>query len=290
MNNDDYFVLNSMLKASPHTDGKNRFIYMEASNESLDLQNEIITCKALKETADYFLKFGNIDIDHITMLGAKSGTDDYQLFEVGRPVDVNFKGSSTFVKAQLFDGKGRVADKANYMWETMTQVNPPVNWFPSVGGAILQKAAVINPDTGQHVNVATKVRWSNIGMSRTPVNPELGVASVSPIHGVLLKSLGAISIDSGLIAGYGSDMNDLSGGSALRVQSLSGVIFPEIDDYYSFRELLSNDIMEGKIKTGCYDVDSLGVYAKNQLGLDLSLAQHWVNRYLKDLNTGLKTE
>lgn len=282
----DFVVFDTMLKAIPKTDGRNRYIFMEASNESVDIQQEIILCSALKASADYFLKFGNLDIDHYTMIGPQMGIANSELYEVGRPVDVSFRNNKTFVKAQLFDGNSKVAEKANHMWESMTAVNPPVNWFPSVGGAILQKEAKLNPDTGDVVNVATAVRWSNIGMSRTPVNPNLPTAQASPIA-VFCKSLGAYAYTAkSLTAGYGSDMANLSGGSALRVQSLDGGNDDRVScDYFSFRSALSSDMMSGAVKD--YTRGSLESYSIERFGISPAEATHWVNRFYRDLKSGL---
>lgn len=280
----DIFVLNSMLKASAHTDGKDRFIFMEASNEGVDLQDEIIRCSALKESADYFLKFGNIDIDHFTLLGPKSGTTDYQLFEIGRPVSVDFRGNRTFVKAKLFTGKGKAVEKADYLWDTMTSIDPPVHWYPSVGGAFLERTRTINPDTGKQVTIATKVRWSNIGLSRTPVNPNVPTAGITPINGVLAKSLGAIIIpdSGGLAAGYGSDSADLSGGDALRKQSLSGGK-SKIQDYFSFRDKISDCCLAGGVGE-LLTIEDLENLAIKKFDISAELAKSWVHRFCSDIS------
>ncbi|ECX5877009.1 hypothetical protein H0K60_004468 [Salmonella enterica] len=180
------------MTATPKAERGKRFIYFEASNEAVDQQGERILASALKESKDYFLRFGNIDIDHVAMLGPRSGIPDYQCYEIGQPVDVAFRGEKTFVKARLYEGKTRLADKANEVWESMTALNPPVKWYPSVGGAVLAKSEQVYH--GQNVTIIEKVRWANVGLSTRPVNDSLGVASATGIA-TFAKSLNAFILE-----------------------------------------------------------------------------------------------
>ena len=68
-NTDNLIRMDMMLKAHAKAEGGKRFIFLEASNEGLDQTNEKIMAKALAESTDLFLKFGNIDIDHFTVIG-----------------------------------------------------------------------------------------------------------------------------------------------------------------------------------------------------------------------------
>ena len=95
-----YLSIGDMFKATPHTEGDKRFIYMEASNEVRDLQDEMVLQKALTDSAEYFLRFGNIDIDHYTKIGVPNpqkgyiGIPNFELYEIGRPIDVRADGKS----------------------------------------------------------------------------------------------------------------------------------------------------------------------------------------------------
>lgn len=141
----DFFSVETMLKATPSEEGGERYIYFEASNEGVDQQGERVLAKALDESAQHFLKFGNIDIDHYTILGPRMGLANHMSYEVGRPVDVTIRGERTFVKAQLYKGSGDLARNANMVWESMTQLNPPARWYPSVGGSVLAKSVQLDP-------------------------------------------------------------------------------------------------------------------------------------------------
>ncbi len=97
-----YLSISQMLKATPVAEGVDRFIYLEASNESLDQQGEVVLAKALEDSAAYYLRFGNLDIDHYTQIGARAGVPNYELYEIGRPIDVSVKDGATFVKGQIY--------------------------------------------------------------------------------------------------------------------------------------------------------------------------------------------
>lgn len=275
----DFFSVESMLKATPAEEAGERFIYFEASNEGVDQQGEKVLAKALKESAEHFLKFGNIDIDHYTILGPRMGMANPQAYELGRPVDVVVNGERTFVKAQLYNGDTELARNANMVWESMTRLNPPKRWYPSVGGSVLAKSIQIDPETKCKVGVVTKVRWTNVALSQTPVNQHLPAAGTAPI-GVFAKSLNGFVIKS-LEAGHGSDVATLQGGSALRVQSLDGV--PQ--SYFAFRDSLSGRLREGKVSN--QSMAGLVEYGVTEFNLSADEATEWVDRFLSDLKSGL---
>lgn len=278
----EFLSFDLMLKATPSSEGGRRFIYFEASNEGVDQQGERVLAKALKESADFFLKFGNIDIDHYTILGPKIGMTDAMSYEIGRPVAVDYKGEQTFVKAELYQGSGPLAAKANQVWESMTGLNPPARWYPSVGGAVLAKSMQIDPETSNKVAVIDKVRWSNVGLSRTPVNQHLPSATAAPM-GVFAKSLNGFVMAKALEASYATDVAQLTGGGAFGVQSLDTGSKPY--SYYDFREKLSealdSQLVKSQTETGLIQ------HSVQQFNLSPDEAADWVNRFLGDLKSSL---
>ncbi|EGN2541060.1 hypothetical protein IIF27_004793 [Salmonella enterica] len=195
--------------AIPVNENGERFIYFEASNEGIDQQGECILASALKDSVDTFLKFGNIDIDHYTQIGAKMGIKDYQAYEVGQPEAVIFEGERTLVKARLYAGDTPMAARADELWASLTQLNPPAKWYPSVGGAILDKHQETDGKTGKTCTIITSVRWTNVGLSRTPVNQHLPTVTAAP-EGVFLK----------LFSASGGNAPVPATGAAFRKQSL----------------------------------------------------------------------
>ncbi|MCE3605750.1 hypothetical protein LXA47_19380 [Massilia sp. P8910] len=268
-----------MLKATPQTEGGHRFIYIEASNEMKDQQNEIVLAKALADSADYYLKFGNLDIDHYTQIGAKRGIPNYESFEIGRPVAVRIENDATFVKGEIFAGEGPAAERANQFWSSITDISPPQRWYPSVGGAVTGKGVAVDDLTKSKVGVITAVRWTNIGFSKTPVNANLPTVSTSAF-GPLAKSWGAMF--KGLEAGGGSDVATLTGGAAMRVQSLDR----QVMSYTDFRDQFANVVRSGEVK----EMSQSGFVraAKERFDLPAAHAAKYVEQFLTDLKAALK--
>lgn len=279
----DYISIGGIFKATPHTEGEDRFVYFEASNEGLDLQGEVIVAKALRESGDYFLKYGNIDLDHITKIGPKLGIPDYQTFEIGIPREVRQTGNSTFVKSEIYRGTGPASAKANEFWDSITNLNPPKPWYPSVGGAALEKSIEIDPKTHARRAIIKKVRWSNVGMSRTPVNQHVGTCATVPV-GAFAKSMGPAGLDIGkaLEAGYGTDAATLTGGGALRTQSLEG----KPVNYFDFRNKLSSALRKGHAGKNP-SVRDVVTFASDHFGLTPDEAADHVERFTRDIKAAM---
>jgi len=203
------------FKATLATEGDRRFVYCEASNQSTDLDDERVMQKALRDSSPYFLKKGNIDLDHLTKIGHRFGIKDPHLFEIGIPIDVQFSGDRTIVKSEIYQGEGAHCERANHFWDSKTKQTPPQRWYPSVAGTVLKrsKSAV----GGKVIKSVEAVRWNNLAFAKEPVNAEVPEVSLEPIT----KSLTLVRA---LTAGdYQTDVSQLEGGEALRRESLDGV-------------------------------------------------------------------
>lgn len=282
----DFFSVETMLKATPAQEGADRFVYIEASNEGRDQQNEIVLAKALEESADHFLKFGNVDLDHKSMpvIAKAYGIEKPEEWEVGVPVETRIDGRSTFVKARLFSGDTPLAAKANMVWDSMTKLNPPKKWYASVGGQPLAKSIKIDPRTGDKIGVVSKVRWTNLALTSQPVNQHVGQVATIPF-GVLAKSWSAadgFDLTKALEASYSTDVATLTGGGAMGMQSLDGA--PH--SYFDFRERLSAALKSGKVGQS---MDALIKYSTNKFSLSADEAAEWVDRFLSDLKSSLST-
>lgn len=274
-------------KATPRDEGGRRMLYLEASDESTDHQREKVLQSALAESREYFLRHGNIDISHYTLIGLKHNIPNHLDYEIGKPVEVAFTSdgkNKTFVKSELYQdangGSSAQSRNAGMVWDSLTKQKPPMSWFPSVGGGILEKAPAVDPDTNERITVVRKVRWCNIGLDRMPVNKSVPQVSLAPI-GVFAKGMGAFVLSKTLTAGYGTDSAALSGGSSLRKQSLHGV--PA--DYTDFRERLAKHIRANRDKP--IDAHDLIDHSINHLRLDTANASEWVERFMRDLHTGI---
>lgn len=275
----DFISFGGMFKAAPMTEGDERILYLEASNEDVDHQGEVVMQKALSDSADYYLRHGNIDLSHYSLLGPKSGIPDFMSYEIGKPIAVRVDGQRTFVKAQLYRGDSPMAKNANMVWDSITKQSPPSRWYPSVGGAVLAKSIKIHPKTRERVAVIEKVRWNNIALDRCPVNKTVPEVSTAPV-GVFAKSLGGFVLSKALEAGYGTDSVALEGGGALRRQSLHGA------DYSRMREATAAAIRDGKIKTPA--ADAIVQYAATEFGLSLDEAAGFTERLMRDIHRDLR--
>ena len=282
----DYISVGGLLKATPVEEGGERLLFIEASNEDVDHQNEVVLQKALADSAEYYLRHGNIDLSHYTILGPKSGVPNFMEYEIGKPLQVEVVNRRTFVKAQLYQGDSPMARNANMVWDSLTRQTPPCRWYPSVGGAVLAKSVRIDPDTGAKVGVVDRVRWSNTALDRTPVNKTVPEVSTVPV-GVFAKSLGAFVIQKALEAGGGTDVAALTGGAALGMQSLDKKIKATVPgSFHDFRERVSRDMRSGAARHGT--AAGLVAHAVAKYGVDEATAAEWVERYLRDLKSHLQ--
>jgi hypothetical protein len=277
----DYLVVSGLFKARPVEELGERFLYMEASNEHLDLQGERVLAKSLQASSDYFLRYGVIDLDHRTMRGAAAVGDNPYLWAIGQPIDVTGDDTRTLVKAQLYRGDSPVAANANMVWESMTKVSPPAVWYPSVAGHVPSGGRQVDPIT--KAMTVTSVLWSGIGLSRTPVNPVVPPAALFEAA-VFAKCLLGGALGKAIEAGGGTDLSTLTGGAAVRVQSidpaLQAMIQPPVDDdYRPMREALARYLRGG----GAPQRAALAAHVVDTFHLSPDEADGWVERFLRDL-------
>lgn len=181
------------MKAIPSIEGGHRVIYMEASNEARDIQAERTLASALEDSKDYFIRHGRIDLDHATMTqmirDMRLEPGNPYAREIGQPISVTVRRDTgdiprVLVKAQIFSSrdKGNPFTKAaDWFWNSLN-VNPPMKWYPSIGGTLFQDDHERDPATGKPTRVLTKLRWHSIGLSRTPVNTTVQEVSLVPLR------------------------------------------------------------------------------------------------------------
>jgi hypothetical protein len=131
--------------------------------------------------------------------------------------------------------------------------------------------------------VVSKVRWTNIALTAGPVNQHVRGVATMPF-GALAKSwCGADGFDltKALAAGYATDVAQMTGGDAIRMQSLDGA--PQ--SYFDFRERLSGSLHKGGVKD--QSPEGLARFSAGKYQLSLDEATEWVDRFLGDLKTGL---
>jgi len=205
---DDPFQVDAgqfMLKATAREEDGKRFIYTEPSNENQDAQNERVMRKALAASAEHYLKFGNIDIEHLTLVGQKHGMSpiEAESYEIGLPIEVKTE-PKILVKGEVYQGR----EKSDWFWKTLTAQTPAKRWYPSVGGRVDPSGKTCRDGTC----VVKAVLWTNIGFAKEPVNRTVKAVSLLPLDDFLKA----------VTAGYGTDVATFTGGRALQLQSIHG--------------------------------------------------------------------
>jgi hypothetical protein len=125
------------------------------------------------------------------------------------------------------------------------------------------------------------VRWSNLAISRQPVNQHVAAVSTIPF-GALAKCWTPNGFDmiKALEASYATDAVEKTGGAALGMQSLDVGKKPNIG-YFDFRNKLSDAILNRDIiDTGEH---GLMQYSAERFNMSLDDAAAWVGRYMRDL-------
>jgi hypothetical protein len=183
MKNDVYVALS--LGARPvKRDADGNYIFeVEASNENLDLQNQVVLQDALLKSAEHFLKNGVISLDH---LHKRRGADGQEISDmtmvIGEPVDVRAEGRRTIVKGKLYGNNKHARAVARLLRAGSTRVKA------SVGGVMPKY------ERGEHGEErVTRVLWNDMALTCAPVNATVGAARFSrAISGAeFVKSLSA---------------------------------------------------------------------------------------------------
>ena len=202
------------LEIRKSVDGKtdengNYFFEVEASNENVDLQDQIVLQNALMESKDEFLKGGVISYDHLHKRRDDKGNiiSDPSMV-IGEPVDVKFDTAtkSTVVVGKLYATNDKAKEIIKMLKAGSTRVRA------SVGGIFPE--VLKNIKTG--VEKITHVLWNDLALTVSPVNNTVGSA-------VFAKSMSSaefirylpLELKKSLCAGYGTDSNGMTGGRAL---------------------------------------------------------------------------
>lgn len=181
----------AVVKARPDGVSGRRIVEVEASNEVVDSEGDVILQNALLNSANSFLKGGHLDIDHISEIGDRLGIANPTSYIVGNPLEVkNLGGGRTAVIGEL-DKSGR--PKATELWESL-KADPPVRWQASIYGFPLPGEIIdCRVQKAENTYGATRflvqgIDWRSLAFTRNPINTALK----STAHIVSAKSLLAV--------------------------------------------------------------------------------------------------
>ena len=211
-------LMHVILKAVEE-DGR-RIVYLEASTEDKDMEDETLLSTALIKAKDYFLEHGVISWDH------KHKQLNDPEFIIGEPLDVRFNNGSTLVKAWLYPNNRH----ATSVWQMIKAKTTRLG--SSVGGYVLNK--------GQE-NDISQVLWDEVAITYKPVNQTTqGQVQLMPFE----------EFAKALTAGAGVDAAQFTGGRALTPESLQGATVrispPEIQQIL---EAVLRAVSEGAIQS-----------------------------------------
>ncbi len=207
-------LLPVLVKARvPDASGR-RIVEVEASNESVDADGDVILQRALIDAAADFVKSGHLDLDHLSEFGDRLGLPDPAGFIIGRPTEVkDLGGGRTGVVGEIrrsLDGRhDPKRNRYDAFWDSL-QSDPPVLWQASVYG--FPKAGMVRdcsdgscPDTGARRYLVEGFEWRSLAFTRQPKNQAItGFARI-----VTAKSLIADALRERSAAGGFRDMESL---------------------------------------------------------------------------------
>lgn len=178
---------------------------VEASNENLDLQNQITLQSALRKSEEYFVTNGVISDDHLHKTRNPDGSvETHKDKIIGEPVSVRFDPSTkkTYVKGILYSGIEAAKPYIDLLKNKSRLVKA------SIGG-IMPKIRK-NADGTETV---TSFMWNDLALTCSPVNWTVGSAKFA-------KSMEVVDFCKSLEAGNGTDAANYEDGRALQSEDL----------------------------------------------------------------------
>jgi uncharacterized protein YegP (UPF0339 family) len=195
--------LNLIIRKSAvdKTDENGNFIFeVEASNENLDLQGQVVLQRALLASKSHFLSNGVISYDHLhKRRDPETGTviSDPTMV-IGEPIEVKTDGKKTIVVGKLYKSSQIAQDIIQKLKDGSTRVKA------SVGG-IFPKVV---KDARNGIEKIVSVLWNDLALTVSPVNstvtPAFAKSYLEPYE--LVKALNA---------GTGTDSAEFEGGRAI---------------------------------------------------------------------------
>lgn len=175
-------LVGAVVKARKDTSGK-RIVEVEASSEAVDSEGDVVLQKALLDSADSFIRSGNLDLDHISEIGHRIGIPNPTSYIVGRPMEVTDLGNQrTGVVGEIMRGTqlNPDANRFDAFWKSL-ESDPPVCWSASIYGfpTDIEDCTTKSCPAGATRYVIKAIDWRSLAFTRNPINTSLrGYAKV----------------------------------------------------------------------------------------------------------------
>ncbi len=242
----DFFLDFEFCKSVAGEERDGNYVFqVEASNENIDFQDQIVLQDALLKSKDNFLKNGVISYDHLHRRKDQDGNmiSDPSMI-IGEPIDVWTDGNKTFVKGILYKANEMAQEVVKLLKSGSTRIRA------SVGGLFPE---IVKGKDG--VERIVSVLWNDLALTPCPVNNTVSAASFA-------KSFTPETFARALAAGAETDGASKTGGAALIQEDLDkndkDVVLEEDEvEKESPDEVLKS--MLGMIEQGAVD-DKIGIY------------------------------
>ena len=195
------FILNMVIRKSAveKTDEYGNYIFeVEASNENLDLQGQIVLQRALLNSGNHFLHNGVISFDHLHRRKGPNGeiiSDPTMI--IGEPLEVKADGKKTVVVGKLYKSSKIAQDIIEKLKDGSSRIKA------SVGG-IFPK---IVKDAKSGAEKIVSVIWNDLALTCSPVNGTVSAAYFA-------KSYSPDEFVKALTAGSGTEHAEFTDGRA----------------------------------------------------------------------------
>lgn len=200
----DFFLDFEICKAVSGEEHNGNYVFqVEASNENIDFQDQVVLQEALLKSKDNFLKNGVISYDHLHRRKDENGNmvSDPSMI-IGEPIDVWTEGGKTFVKGVLYKTNEKAMEVVKLLKAGSTRIRASVGGlFPKV-----EKGT-------DGVEKVVSVLWNDLALTPCPVNNTVGAASFA-------KSFTPESFAKALTAGAETDSAAKVGGAALIAEDI----------------------------------------------------------------------
>lgn len=227
----------------------NPIIIIEASNENMDYQGEIVKRSALMNSKDYFLKNGVISFDHKHLPSPANYAYDpkwnAEKYILGKPLEVwevkNKEGEKVVkVKAVLSRSNDIAREIIKKLADNIGTVKA------SVGGRRVTKATQMDAKTFKDAPTIISVEWDEVALTFKPVNQTLGATTLCPKDFDDYKDF-----VKALTAGGSADPSSMgTGGNTLQSQGVERTAIKTLFEKLRNKEIKPENAISHLVKSG----------------------------------------